>query len=191
MTMTAAIYARVSTEDQQCEMQLTELRAYCERQGWTVTEYTEKASGKAGSKRPVLARLMADAQMKRFDVVLVWKLDRFGRSLRDLIENIQTLDSAGIRFVAPNQGIDTDNRSPVGRLLLHIMGAFAEFERSLIVERVRTGVKEAQRQGKHCGRPKKIFRRDEALELRVAGASLRAIAAKLGISFGTAQRLVA
>src|SRR4051794_1071384 len=118
--MTAAIYARVSSEDQHCEMQLTELHGYAERNGWSVVEYVEKESGKAGVKRPVLDQLIADARMKRFDVVVVWKLDRFGRSLRDLIEHIQTLDSMGIRFVAPNQGIDTDNRSPIGKLLLHI-----------------------------------------------------------------------
>lgn len=189
--MRVAIYARVSTEDQDCSMQLTELRAYVERSGWPeAAEYLEKASGKAGSKRPVLARLMADAQMRRFDVVLVWKLDRFGRSLHHLIENIQVLDALGIRFIAPTQGIDTDNKSPVGRLLLHIMGAFAEFERALIVERVRTGVAEAKRAGKHCGRPRKVFRRDEALAMRKAGSSLRAIARHFGIGLGTAARLV-
>lgn len=189
--MTAAIYARVSTEDQDCSMQLTELRGYCARQGWASVEYIEKASGKAGSKRSVLARLMADAAMKRFDVVVVWKLDRFGRSLHHLIDNVQALDQAGIRFVAPTQGIDTDNRSPVGRLLLHIMGAFAEFERALIVERVRTGVAEAKRQGKHCGRPRKIFRRDQALELHAAGRSYREIARIMQIGLGTVQRLIA
>ena len=172
-------------------MQLTELRGYCARQGWAAVEYVEKASGKAGSKRPVLGRLMADAAMKRFDVVVVWKLDRFGRSLHHLIDNVQALDQAGIRFVAPTQGIDTDNRSPVGRLLLHIMGAFAEFERALIVERVRTGVAEAKRQGKHCGRPRKIFRRDQALELHAAGRSYREIARIMQIGLGTVQRLIA
>jgi DNA invertase Pin-like site-specific DNA recombinase len=189
--MTAAIYARVSTEDQDCSMQLSELRGYCERSGWPVVEYIEKASGKAGSKRPQLQKLMADARMKRFDVVLVWKLDRFGRSLHHLIENVQALDNCGIRFIAPTQGIDTDNRSPVGKLLLHIMGAFAEFERSLIVERVRTGVKEAQKQGKHCGRPRKVFRRDMVLEMMARKMSGRAIAAELGISEATVRRVAA
>jgi putative DNA-invertase from lambdoid prophage Rac len=188
--MIAAVYARVSSEDQNCAMQLTELGGYLERQGWAGLEYVEKASGKAGSKRPALAQLLADARMKRFDAVVVWKLDRFGRSLHHLIENIQLLDSLGIRFIAPTQGIDTDNRSPVGRLLLHIMGAFAEFERALIIERVKTGVSEAKKQGKHCGRPRKIFRRDEALAMRAQGASLRAIAKAFGIGLGTAARLV-
>lgn len=188
--MKAAIYARVSTEDQDCSMQLTELRGYVERNGWQAVEYIEKASGKAGSKRPELKRLIDDARMKRFDVVCVWKLDRFGRSLHHLIENVQLLDDLGIRFLAPTQGIDTDNRSPVGRLLLHIMGAFAEFERALIVERVRTGVKEAKKQGKHCGRPKKVFRRDLVRELREAGKSWRVIAAELGIPVATVRRAV-
>jgi DNA invertase Pin-like site-specific DNA recombinase len=189
--MIPVIYARVSTEDQHCEMQLSELRAYVERCGWpAAVEYIEKASGKAGSKRPVLKRLLDDARLKKFDCVLVWKLDRFGRSLHHLIENVQLLDDHGIRFVSPSQGIDTDNRSPVGRLLLHMMAAFAEFERSLIVERVRTGVKEAQRQGKHCGRPKRVFRRDDVRDLRAQGKSWREISLELGIPVGTVRKAV-
>jgi DNA invertase Pin-like site-specific DNA recombinase len=127
--------------------------------GGTGVEYVETASGKAGGKRPVLDRLLQDARLKKFDVVLVWKLDRFGRSLQHLIENVQTLDSAGIRFIVPSQNIDTDTRSPMGKFLMHIFGAFAEFERDLIVERVRAGVAEAKRQGKHCGRPARVLRR--------------------------------
>jgi DNA invertase Pin-like site-specific DNA recombinase len=172
-------------------MQLSELRGYVERSGWEpAVEYIEKASGKAGSKRPQLARLMNDARMKRFDCVLVWKLDRFGRSLHHLIENVTALDESGIRFLAPSQGIDTDNKSPVGRLLLHIMGAFAEFERALIVERVKTGVSEARKQGIHCGRPRKVFHRDKVRELRKAGQSWRAIAAELGIPMATVRRAI-
>jgi putative DNA-invertase from lambdoid prophage Rac len=183
--MTAAIYARVSTEDQKCDLQLTELRGYVERSGWTAAEYVETASGKAGSKRAVLDRLLQDARLRKFDVVLVWKLDRFGRSLQHLIENIQTLDSAGVRFIVPSQNIDTDTKSPMGKFLMHIFGAFAEFERDLIVERVRAGVREAQRQGKHCGRPKRVFRRDEAAKLRAKGMSWRAIEKAIGIPQAT------
>ena len=146
------------------------------------------------------------ARLKRFDVVLVWKLDRFGRSLRGLIETIQTLDALGIRFCAPNQGIDTDNRSPVGKLLLHIMGAFAEFERSLIMERVRAGIRQHRanlrlgrigrdlhtRSGKDLpmGRPPRVFRRDRAIELRAEGKSFRAIATDLGVPLATVVRAV-
>jgi putative DNA-invertase from lambdoid prophage Rac len=185
--MTAAIYARVSTEDQSCALQLTELRGYVERSGWTGVEYVETASGKAGGKRPVLDRLLQDARLKKFDVVLVWKLDRFGRSLQHLIENVQTLDSAGIRFIVPSQNIDTDTKSPMGKFLMHIFGAFAEFERDLIVERVRAGVKEAQRAGKHCGRPARVFRRDEAARLRKAGHSWRQVGKMMQVPWSTVR----
>jgi putative DNA-invertase from lambdoid prophage Rac len=186
--MLAAIYARVSTTDQDCAMQLSELRGYVKRMGWDPVEYVEQASGKAGSKRPVLAKLMRDANEKRFDVLVVWKLDRFGRSLQELIASVQKLDNRGIRFVVPTQGIDTNNESPTGRLLLHVMGAFAEYERTLIIERVKAGVAEAKRAGKHCGRPQKVFRRDDALALRDKGLSLRAIAAKLDVKLSTVVR---
>src|SRR5262252_4780959 len=104
--MTAAIYARVSTSQQDHAMQLTELHEYCRRQGWAHVDYVDKASGKAGSNRPQLEQLMKDARLKKFDVVLVWKVDRFGRSLRHFIDNVLALSDAGVRFVAPNQGID-------------------------------------------------------------------------------------
>lgn len=185
--VTAAIYARVSTQDQKCDLQLTELRGFAERMGWAIVEYIEKASGKAGSKRPMLDKLLADAQLRRFDVVLVWKMDRFGRSLQHLIENVRILSQLGIRFIAPSQSIDTDQRSPMGKLIMHLMGAFAEFERDLIVERVRAGVAEARRQGKHCGRPARVFRRDRAAALRREGKSWRAIAKELGVPVGTVR----
>lgn len=204
----AAIYARVSSDDQECQMQLTELNGFVARMGWpAVAPYVEIESGKAGVRRPVLERLLSDARMKRFDVVLAWKLDRFGRSLQDLIANIQTLDAAGVRFIAPNQGIDTDNRSPVGKLLLHMMGAFAEFERSLIVERVTAGIKQHKanwklgrigrdlhtRSGKDLptGRPPTIFRRDLAREMRAAGSSWNQIAGKLNVARSAVRRACA
>jgi DNA invertase Pin-like site-specific DNA recombinase len=177
--ITAAVYVRVSTQDQKHDMQLTELRGYVERAGWHLLEYPEKQS--SVKRRPVLERLMADARLRKFDVVLVWKLDRFARSLSQLMENVTTLDTLGIRFIAVTQGIDTDKQNAAGRFFMQIFGAFAEFERNLIVERVRAGVAEAQRQGKHCGRPKRIFRRDEALRMRAEGKSVRAIARALGV----------
>ena len=132
-TLRIAIYARVSTQDQHCELQFSELRTYCHRWGWTdIAEYVEKVSGKAGQKRPVLEQLLADARLKKVDVVLVWKIDRFGRSVQEFVERVRTLDDVGVRFIAPNQGIDTDQRSPAGRLLTHILAAIAEFERDLI-----------------------------------------------------------
>lgn len=107
-------------------------------------EYVETGPGKVGGKRPVLDQLLQDALLKKFDVVLVCKMDRFGRSLQHLMENVQTLDSAGGRFIVPSQNIDIDTKSPMGKLLMHIFGAFAEFEQDLIVEGVRAGVVEAQ-----------------------------------------------
>ncbi len=199
--MRAAIYARVSTEDQDCGLQSFELGEFAARSGWQATEYIDKLSGKAGVRRPQLEQLLADARMRRFDVVLVWKLDRFGRSLQHLIENVQVLDSAGVRFLCPSMGIDTDNHSPMGRFIIHLFGAFAEFERALIVERVRAGIAEHQRavaagrighdrhthSGKDLptGRPKRIFRRDKALAMRKAGKTWRAVAAVLGVPEST------
>ena len=180
--MTIAIYARVSTADQDCSMQLRELREYAGRQGWTVfAEYIDQGISGVKASRPALNRLMEDARMRRFDTVVVWKIDRFGRSVSQLVANVQLLDSYGVRFVAVTQGIDTDQRNPTGRLLLHILASLAEFERETILERVHAGIAAAQAQGKHCGRPKRTFRRDEAIRLRTEGQSWRSIAAKLDV----------
>lgn len=204
--MKAAIYARVSDKDQHCEMQLTELNGVAQRFGWEPIEYVEKASGKTGGKRPVLDRLLADGRLRKFDVVLVWKLDRFGRSVLDFVRNIQALDALGIRFFCPGQGIDTDQKSPISRLLMHILVAVAEFERELIRERTRAGQAQYTRDfaagkvGKErhsksgrdlpSGRPKKIFPRDKALALRKKGKSIREIAQVLGVGRGTIERLL-
>lgn len=181
--MKAAIYARVSTEEQKNDMQLTELRDYAKRMGWDVVEYTEKAS--SVKQRPAFERLMADARMRRFDVVLVWKLDRLARSMKQFLDTVFELDRFGIRFIAVTQLIDTDKQNPMGRFLMQILAAVAELERSVIVERVRAGVAEAKRQGKHCGRPARVFRRDEAAKLREEGWSWRAIERKLGVPQAT------
>ena len=137
--MKVCAYARVSTPDQDPDLQLRELRDYASRQGWNiVSTYTDVISG-TKARRPGLDRLMTDARLRRFDCVLVWKLDRFGRSLVDCLNNIQILESLGIRFLAVTQGLDTDKRNPASRFLLQVLGAAAEFERSLIVERSRAG----------------------------------------------------
>jgi DNA invertase Pin-like site-specific DNA recombinase len=202
--MTAALYARVSTQDQNADMQLTELRSYAARMGWAVVEYAEKAS--SVKKRPVLNQLMADARLRKFDVVVVWKMDRFARSLQQLLANIQILDGCGIRFIAATQGIDTDRQNPAGRMLMQILGAVAEFERGIIVERVNSGVAQFQKsykagrigKDKHSksgkdlanGRPQLIFPRDEAVRLRAQASpvSFRKIATLLGVSVGAVQR---
>jgi DNA invertase Pin-like site-specific DNA recombinase len=187
-----AIYARVSTYDQHCEQQLAELRAYAQRMGWEIAdEYVDHGESGAKRSRPALNRLMADARMRKFDVLSVWKIDRFGRSLTDLVGNINALDNAGIRFVAPTQGIDTDQRSPAGRLLMHIMAAFAEFERDLIRERTLAGLQRARQAGRKGGRPAKVFRRDQASALRKQGLSWRAIERKLGVPQSTIRKALA
>jgi DNA invertase Pin-like site-specific DNA recombinase len=184
--LTAAIYARVSSDDQNYDMQLTEIREYAARMKWEVVEYTEKMS--AAKARPVLARLMQDARLKKIDVVLVYKLDRFGRSVSDIVNNVLILDQHAVRLVAVTQGIDTDQKSPASRLIIHVLAAVAEFERSLIVERVRSGMAQAKRTGKHCGRPTRVWSRDEARKLQAQGMSYRKIAAQLGQSEGSIRR---
>lgn len=202
--MIAAIYARVSTEDQHCEMQMTELGGIADRMGWEKTVYTEKASTR--KDRPVLTQLLADASKRKFDVVLVWKLDRFGRTVRELVDNIERLDNASVRFMCPEQGIDTGNRSATGKLIIHVLAAVAEFERDLIRERTLAGVAEYKRAydagiiGKHrhsksgkdlpTGRPRRVFRRDEALQMRAQGMSFRAIAKALQVPLGTVYEAV-
>lgn len=189
--MIAAIYARVSTSDQKCDLQLTELRGYAARSGWEVAEYVDQGVSGTKRNRPALDRLMKDARFKRFGAVLVWKLDRFGRSLQQLVDNVQSLDNLGIRFIAVTQSIDTDQRSPMGKFLMHLFAAFAEFERDLIVERVKAGVAEARRQGKHCGRPARVFRRDRVAEMRSQGKSWREIAWELKLPVTTVRRAAA
>lgn len=187
----AALYARVSTSDQNCEMQVRELREYCHRRGWQVAgEYIDTGVSGAKATRPELDRLMADAAMRRFDVVLCWKLDRWGRSLANSIQSIQELASLGVRFIAITQNIDTDESNPMSRFMLHIFGAFAEFEREMIRERVRAGVRNAKRNGKQLGRRRVVFDRSRAQELRAGGASVREIAATLGVGAGTIHRLL-
>lgn len=189
--MRVALYARVSTSDQNCEMQLGELREYCARRGWAIAgEYVDTGISGAKASRPQLNKLKADARQRRFDAVLVWKLDRWGRSVADSISGIQELVSLGIRFLAITQNLDTDESNPMSRFLLHIMAAFAELEREMIRERVNSGVQAAKKKGKHCGRPVKIFRRDLAIEMRAAGKSWREIGAHFGTSHMTIRRAV-
>jgi DNA invertase Pin-like site-specific DNA recombinase len=186
MTTRVALYARVSTNDQNCDLQLRELREYAAARKWEIAgEYVD--TGWSGSKanRPELTRLMADARKRRFDAVLVWKLDRWGRSVADSIRGIQELASLEVRFIAVTQNIDTDQANPMARFLLHIMAAFSELERELIRERTVAGVRTARSKGKVLGRPRRVFRRDEVTRLRDAGFSWRVISRELGIPVST------
>lgn len=186
--MRTAIYCRVSTNDQDCQLQLRELRDYVVRRGWTVAdEYIDEGFSGAKASRPALDRLMSDAASRVFDVVVVWKVDRFGRSVLHLNQQLAALTAHGVRFIATTQALDTDASNPTSRLLLQILAAVSEFERDIIRERTLLGVRAAQRAGKAVGRPRRIFRRDEVVELRDSGLSWRAIAEKLHVPVSTAM----
>jgi putative DNA-invertase from lambdoid prophage Rac len=179
--LSTAIYARVSTSDQYCENQLREVREYVARHGWKIAgEYVDEGFSGAKASRPALDRLMADAAKRKFDCIAVWKLDRFGRSVLHLNQQLDTLTRHGVRFIATSQGIDTDKSNPTASFLLQILAAVAMFEREIIRERTLSGIRAAQAAGKHVGRPKRVFRRDDVVRLRdKEGLSWRAIAAKL------------
>ena len=181
--MKAVIYARVSTSDQNCESQLKEIREYLSRMGWeNAGEYVDTGFSGSKASRPALDQLMKDASLRKFDCVVVYKLDRFGRSVLHLNSQLAILESLGIRFVAISQGIDTDSKNPTSRLLLHILSSVAEFERELIKERTLCGIRAAKAKGKTLGRPQRIFKRDEVVRLRdEEGMSWRKISEKLGV----------
>src|SRR5208282_988956 len=186
--MRAALYARVSTlNGQHPEMQLAELREYASRRGWEITrEYLDEGVSGSKESRPELNRLMTDAHRRQFDIVLVWKIDRFGRSLKHLVNALADLDSYGVAFVSFRDNLDLS--TPSGRLMFQIIGAMAEFERSLIQERVRAGLRNAKLKGKTLGRPPLTLDRDRIARLRASGASIREISAQLDVSTATIHK---
>ena len=179
-----AIYARVSTAVQNPELQLHELRGYAARRGFVVhREYVDRASGDVRRRRraPAFEVLMADARRRRFDCVLVWKYDRFARSLGALVTALQEFSDLGVDFISHNQAIDTT--TPMGRLFFHVIGSFAEFERDVIVERVRAGLANARAKGKRLGRPvRDPDAQARVVALREEGLSLRQIARRERLS---------
>jgi DNA invertase Pin-like site-specific DNA recombinase len=182
-----AIYARVSTSDQSAESQLMELRSYCARRDFAIhREYVDQVTGIVQKRRQSQGgeykRLMSDARQKHFDVVLVWKFDRFARSLKDLIEGLQLFQELGIAFISATQDIDTT--TSMGRFFFQVVGAFAEMEREIIVERVRAGVANARRKGKVLGRPRSSSTAEEQriLDLHERGKSHRQIAQEIARS---------
>lgn len=195
-----AIYARVSTDEQSPESQLLELRAYCDQRGFTVVkEYVDIVSGnfesksrnaKGGSKPASYNQLMKDAGKRRFDIVLVWKYDRFSRNLAVLMWALNQFSALGIDFISYTQNIDTTTAT--GKLFFQIIGSFAEFERETIVERIRSGLKRARAKGTRLGPPIKINREiiDRVVALHKQGLSYREIAKQANISIGTANKIV-
>ena len=168
-------------------MQLRELREYVSHRGWTIAEEYIDA-GVSGSKdsRPALNRLMNAAGQRKFDAVLVWKIDRWGRSLRHLVTSLADLDAYGIAFVSLRDNLDLS--TPSGRLMMQLLGAMAEFERALIQERVKAGLRNARAKGKRLGRPRVIVDASRIADLRALGRSWARIKDETGISKGTAQR---
>src|ERR1700688_1300889 len=185
--MRAALYARVSTLDQEPENQLQELRRYVEARGWTGVEYVDKGVSGAKDRRPALDQLLTDAKRRRFDVLVCWRLDRLGRNLKHLITLLEDLQALGVSFVSLAEGIDAT--TPAGKLQMHILGAIAEFERARIQERVRAGLARARSQGVRLGRPRR--RIDPERLATVAGLPEREAARLLGITRSTFQRLAA
>ena len=150
--------------------------------GWeNAGEFVDTGFSGSKASRPALDQLMKEASLRKFDCVVVYKLDRFGRSVLHLNQQLAILETLGIRFVAISQGIDTDSKNPTSRLLLHILSSVAEFEKELIKERTLCGIRAAKAKGKTLGRPKRIFQRAEVIRLRDEGMSWRKIAEKLGV----------
>jgi len=184
-----ALYARVSTTDQHPEVQLDALRAYSKARGFEIAqEYVDHGVSGAKNRRPALDRLLADARRRYFDVVACVKLDRLARSVRHLTLMAAEFDALGIDLVVLDQAIDTS--TPTGRLLFHVLGSIAEFERDLIRERVSAGMQAAKRRGKRFGRERKIGEQGAAdlRQLLAEGRSQRQIARDLGVGRATVAR---
>ena len=189
--MRTALYARVSTlNGQSPEMQLRELRDYAACREWQIAgEYTDHGVSGSRESRPELNRLMTDAHQRKFDAVLVWKVDRFGRSLRHLVNALAELGALGVAFVSLRDNLDLS--TPSGRLMFAVIGAMAEFERALIQERVKAGLRNARAKGQQLGRPQRIVNRESILQMKAEGLSLRQIAERLGLGYGTVRARLA
>lgn len=188
----AAIYGRVSTlnHGQDIDLQARELRLYAEARGWTIAgEYLDRGVSGAKDSRPELNRLMADAKRRRCDVVLCWKLDRFGRSLRHLVNALAELEAVGVAFVSLTDNLDLT--TPAGRLMFQVIAAMSEFERELIRERVRAGLRNARAKGRSLGRPRQRLDLARIGRLRTEGRSMREIASELGCSTGLVHKTLA
>jgi DNA invertase Pin-like site-specific DNA recombinase len=156
----AGLYMRVSTSDQSTDAQESELKEYAEKRGWAVRVYADRGISGANSKRPALDQLMSDCRRRQLDVVVVWKFDRFARSLKQLVGALEEFRALNVGFVSCTEAVDTS--IPTGELVFQIFGAIAQFERSLIAERVKSGIAQAKRDGKRVGRkPLRELSKDE------------------------------
>jgi DNA invertase Pin-like site-specific DNA recombinase len=187
--MRVAIYARVSSTNhgQDVTLQTRELWQFAGARGWQIAgEYVDAGVSGAKDRRPELDRLMADAHKRRFDVVAVWKFDRFARSVSHLLRALETFKALGIEFVSFSEQMDTS--TPTGKMVFTVLGAVAELERSLIAERVRAGLRNARAKGRQLGRPRVSVDAVKVAALRAQGLSWARIGEQLGIGEGTARR---
>jgi DNA invertase Pin-like site-specific DNA recombinase len=185
--MRAALYARVSTStSQDPTVQLRELREYCERRCWDIGgEFIDIGVSGSKERRPQLDQLLAACRKRRFDAVVVYRYDRFARSLRQLVNALAEFEALGVQFVSLHEGVDTS--TPNGRLVFGIFGSIAEFERELIRDRVRSGIAAARARGKRLGRPRRHVDVSKVAALRAEGLSWRDIGRALGIGVATAR----
>jgi len=179
------LYGRVSTTDkgQDPELQFKDLRAYAHARGWKVFgEYVDKGESGAKERRPELDRLMEDARKRRIDGILVWKLDRFGRSLKSLVTTLEELRGLGVQFVSYTENLDFS--TPAGRAMANLIGVFAEFERDLIRERVKAGIQNAKSKGVRVGRRPLIDKKllGTVRDMKGRGMTIRGISKELGVS---------
>ncbi len=183
-----ALYARVSTNQQDPEVQLRELRALATARGWTISrEYVDAGISGASTSRPELSRLLTDAHKGCFAGILVWRLDRLGRSLRHLVTVVEDLLARGIDVISATEP-HMDSTTPTGRLLRNIFASVAEYEREMIRERVVAGLRKAKASGKHIGRPKAVVNQFRVERLRAEGLSWRAIAQRMDLPRSTVYR---
>ncbi len=185
----SARYARVSTTDQSTESQLLDLRRYTRERGWHLyREFCDNGVSGTKDSRPALNELMNSAKKRRFDVVLVWRFDRFARSTKHLILALEEFKNLGIDFVSYQENIDTS--SPLGSAIFTIISAVAQLERDIIVERVKAGLRRAKNSGKQLGRPRASIDLEKLHRLHCEGLSHRQIAAELGISHASVGRML-
>jgi DNA invertase Pin-like site-specific DNA recombinase len=184
-----AIYGRVSTANRQdVTVQTSELKNFITARAWSLVDsYLDVGFSGSKDRRPELDRLMADAQRRKFDVIIVWKFDRFARSVSHLLRALETFDSLGIAFVSLSEQMDTT--TPAGRMVFTVLGAVAELERSLIVERVRAGLRNARAKGKTLGRPRRVLDSSQIARLRAQGRGWKAIARELDCGVSTVLRV--
>ena len=182
-----AVYVRVSTRDQSVEMQLNDLERYSKERGLSIFN-VYKDNGVSGTKetRPALDDLMDDAKKRRFDVVLVWRFDRFARSTKHLVTALYEFRNLGIDFISYQENIDTS--SPLGEAIFTIISAMSKLERDIIAERVKGGLRKAKANGKRLGRPKSEVDTDKVIEYKEQGKSIREIAKEMGIHRSKVER---